>query len=824
MNKTTAIFIILIVLSSVSFAQTFKTLEYLKSISGQSTIAGQHNREPLSNPDLCTDSIYLVTGKYPALWSSDFLFQQSNINNRWNMIYEAEEQWNNGAIIQIMFHTCPPTNSEPCGWNGGVLSTLTDEQWAQLITPGTTLYNNWIKRLDIIAPYLQYLKEKEIEVLFRPLHEMNQGAFWWGGRPGENGTARLFRITHDYLTNTKGLDNLIWVWDMQDIDKTWDQYNPGDGYWDILAFDVYGDGYSQSWYNYALSIAGDKLLAIGECGKLPTANQLLAQNRYVFFMAWAEMAFNDNTTEQIRSLYSAPNVITLDEKPGWNRFCSYLGQPSPIPGTIEAENFDDCGEGNSYHDTDAVNSGGEYRAETGVDIQICSEGGFNVFDMQDGEWLAYASAVKSTGMYNIKMNVASQSDGGSLHIETDGKDISGSISVPNTGGGQVWQELSFAASALEAGFSVVKVVADKGNFGLNNFSFILADKAPSAAITYPSGSEIFKTPVNIEIKADASDEDGSITKVEFYSGTEKIGECLSPPYNFTWQNVQAGTYSLTAAATDDKGLTGTSAAVTITVAGSQSPFEETAYNVPGRIEMENYDKGGAGLAYNDLSAGNKFGFYRQDDVDIEECTDTTGGYSLGDFQTTEWVEYSLNITEAGLYDLVLRAATQSAGAKLSIIIGSKNVTNSLAVPSTGGWQVWTDITIPRIQLAAGETIMRVTAAGEYANINYIDFIPSVSVDVADDIKTVPSEFRLEQNYPNPFNPVTSFKYGIPAGGHVTLKIYDILGREISALVNEEKSAGEYNIQFDASSLASGVYYYQLKCNENISTKKMILQK
>jgi hypothetical protein len=240
--------------------------------------------------------------------------------------------------------------------------------------------------------------------------------------------------------------------------------------------------------------------------------------------------------------------------------------------------------------------------------------------------------------------------------------------------------------------------------------------------------------------------------------------------------------------------------------------------------MENYDKGGAGLAYNDLSAGNKFGFYRQDDVDIEECTDTTGGYSLGDFQTTEWVEYSLNITEAGLYDLVLRAATQSTGAKLSIIIGSKNVTSSLAVPSTGGWQVWTDITIPRIQLAAGETIMRVTAAGEYANINYIDFIPSVSVDVADDIKTVPSEFRLEQNYPNPFNPVTSFKYGIPTGGHVTLKIYDILGREISALVNEEKSAGEYNIQFDASSLASGVYYYQLKCNENISTKKMILQK
>ena len=144
---------------------------------------------------------------------------------------------------------------------------------------------------------------------------MNQKAFWWGGRRGPDGTAKLFRITHDYLTDVKGLNNLIWVWDMQDIDRTWADYNPGEAYWDILCFDVYSDGYSQSWYDYALSMAGDKPLAIGECSKLPSLTQLDAQPRYVFFMAWAELVYKRNTAAEITEIYDSPRVITRDELP-----------------------------------------------------------------------------------------------------------------------------------------------------------------------------------------------------------------------------------------------------------------------------------------------------------------------------------------------------------------------------------------------------------------------------------------------------------------------------------------------------------------------------
>jgi hypothetical protein len=89
---------------------------------------------------------------------------------------------------------------------------------------------------------------------------------------------------------------------------------------------------------------------------------------------------------------------------------------------------------------------------------------------------------------------------------------------------------------------------------------------------------------------------------------------------------------------------------------------------------------------------------------------------------------------------------------------------------------------------------------------------------------LPIIYSLEQNYPNPFNPATTIKYQIAKAGNVSLKIYDVLGKEIKTLVNENQAEGFYNIKFDASKLTSGVYIYRLKSNNFVSSKKMILVK
>jgi len=86
------------------------------------------------------------------------------------------------------------------------------------------------------------------------------------------------------------------------------------------------------------------------------------------------------------------------------------------------------------------------------------------------------------------------------------------------------------------------------------------------------------------------------------------------------------------------------------------------------------------------------------------------------------------------------------------------------------------------------------------------------------------EYELSQNYPNPFNPNTTINYSISNPGYVTLKVYDILGKEVTSLVNEEKPAGIYEIEFDGRNLASGIYIYKLSVNNYSDSKKLILLK
>jgi len=88
----------------------------------------------------------------------------------------------------------------------------------------------------------------------------------------------------------------------------------------------------------------------------------------------------------------------------------------------------------------------------------------------------------------------------------------------------------------------------------------------------------------------------------------------------------------------------------------------------------------------------------------------------------------------------------------------------------------------------------------------------------------PNGFMLQQNYPNPFNPTTTIKYEIPKANFVTIKVFNILGKEVASLVNENKKAGDYNVEFNANKLSSGVYFYRIKAGSFVETKKLILMK
>jgi hypothetical protein len=108
--------------------------------------------------------------------------------------------------------------------------------------------------------------------------------------------------------------------------------------------------------------------------------------------------------------------------------------------------------------------------------------------------------------------------------------------------------------------------------------------------------------------------------------------------------------------------------------------------------------------------------------------------------------------------------------------------------------------------------------------NRISLVISKSNSITDNQSSLPSNFTLNQNYPNPFNPTTVISYDLPENSQVNLAVYDMMGRRVATLVNENVAAGTHQVQFDASSLSSGTYMYRLQAGGNIQTKKLTLIK
>jgi hypothetical protein len=146
--------------------------------------------------------------------------------------------------------------------------------------------------------------------------------------------------------------------------------------------------------------------------------------------------------------------------------------------------------------------------------------------------------------------------------------------------------------------------------------------------------------------------------------------------------------------------------------------------------------------------------------------------------------------------------------------------SSQYVPAPGDWVKRSYV------LPVGTNKVDFYGKSQFGNDLYIDStcVNDNMVGISHNGTGVPKIYSLSQNYPNPFNPSTQISFGLPKSGNVKLVVYDILGREVKTLVNDFRNAGTYNISFDASSLASGIYFYSIKANDFTQTKKMLLVK
>src|SRR5215510_13499198 len=219
----------------------------------------------------------------------------------------------------------------------------------------------------------------------------------------------------------------------------------------------------------------------------------MARNRWKCVTGWARVAC------------AVAGLLSCDGATALAQTTPFGGTPVALPGRIDAEKFDNGGEGVAYHDTTAGNSGGQFR-NTDVDIEAASEGGYDVGWASAGEWLNYTVSVASAGTYTVNLRVASPS-GASMHVGfNSASSVWTVVPVPYTGGWQNWTTVSFTAT-LGAGTQQMTILFDTDGMNLRNVTVSSAGGGSGGLAPY------FGTPVALP---------GTVQAANFDNGGEGV--------------------------------------------------------------------------------------------------------------------------------------------------------------------------------------------------------------------------------------------------------------------------------------------------------------
>lgn len=318
-------------------------------ISGQQEYCGSHNYNLYADPDNYIkdneaefDFLKEKTGKMCAIRGIDFLNYRSNATWDDNAA-ERAIQWVNEykGIATVCWHWSVPSEEGSTDCNFYVESAsanYTTFSISKALEEGT--WENKVLMADIeeIARQLKKLKDADVPILWRPLHEAEGAWFWWGAEGAEN-CKKLYRLLYDQLTNVYGLDNLIWVWTGYSYPTSSDWY-PGDDVVDIVGYDKYNakDGLpnlssiSSTFYSLVQSTDGEKMVAMSENDTIPSLENLLKDKAsWLYFCPWYMnylTSEQNNPVENLKEIYNSEYCITLDELPDLKNYVSDKTEPS----------------------------------------------------------------------------------------------------------------------------------------------------------------------------------------------------------------------------------------------------------------------------------------------------------------------------------------------------------------------------------------------------------------------------------------------------------------------------------------------------------------
>lgn len=321
-------------------------------ISGQQEYCGSHNYNQWNDPDNYIkdneaefEYIFEQTGKSPAIRGIDLLAYNSNSNWEDNAP-ERAIQWVNEykGIAALTWHWNVPSeegSTKTAFYVKSASDTYTTFSISNALEEGTWENKVLMADIEVIAKQLKKLKDADVPVLWRPLHEAEGAWFWWGAE-GPEPCKKLYRLLYDQLTNVYGLDNLIWVWTSYTYSTSPNWY-PGDDVVDILGYDKYNaaDGLpnlssiSSTFYSLVQSTDGQKMVAMSENDTIPSLENLLKDKAaWLYFCPWYQNYIEseqNNPVDNLIEIYNSDYCITLDELPDLKSY-----PISDVPPTTES--------------------------------------------------------------------------------------------------------------------------------------------------------------------------------------------------------------------------------------------------------------------------------------------------------------------------------------------------------------------------------------------------------------------------------------------------------------------------------------------------------
>ena len=313
----------------------------VKTISGMMTGDVGSGTEVKQQVDV--DSMFLRTGKYPALVGYDFLFATGiKAGDGWYKSYtsttlaQARDLWKLGGIPAFTWHWKDPSDSIDAFYTkSGNAKEHTTFDYTRGFQAGTTTwdttsatYKQLVSDIDEIAALFLSLQKDSVAAIFRPIHEASGGWFWWGTKGGAAFQA-LYNLIYDRMVGANGVKNLVWVWNPQfATDASW---NPGAAKYDVISMDIY-----EAWDYTTKFVAAhkalstgfgslDKILAVSENGSIPDASTMRKNGTvWSWWMPWYQSwsgKFLDQTVDAVwKANMQDPCTITLDEMPGWDSY------------------------------------------------------------------------------------------------------------------------------------------------------------------------------------------------------------------------------------------------------------------------------------------------------------------------------------------------------------------------------------------------------------------------------------------------------------------------------------------------------------------------